>query len=228
MTPASSPSVRRRCSPTAAGSSMPAGRRPAACASCSIPRPRVRRSWSCTRSSRPGSVRVPPDTGRMALEPARWSCTPYSTAATERLSAELEVSHDLATILVRRGFDTPEVARRHLAADERHDPLAFGGMDIACELVLGHLRRESRIVVHGDYDVDGVCSTAILVRVLRTLGADVGWYLPSRTEDGYGLSLATVDRLAAAGTRLLITADCGITAVAEVAAARSAGMGVVG
>jgi single-stranded-DNA-specific exonuclease len=82
-------------------------------------------------------------------------------------------------------------------------------------------------VVHGDYDVDGVSSTAILVRALRDLGADVGWYLPSRTEDGYGLSLATVDRLAAQGTKLLVTADCGITAVGEVAAARAAGMDVV-
>ncbi|TMM08123.1 MAG: hypothetical protein E6G00_13070, partial [Actinobacteria bacterium] len=205
---------------------MPAGRRPAACASCSIPRPRVRRSWSFTRSSRPGSVRVPPDTGRMALEPARWSCTPYSTAATERLSAELEVSHDLATILVRRGFDTPEVARRHLAADERHDPLAFGGMDVACELVLGHLRRESRIVVHGDYDVDGVCSTAILVRVLRTLGADPSWHIPSR-DDGYGLSTQTVERLAAGGAGLILTADCAIGSVAEVARARELGLDVL-
>ena len=162
----------------------------------------------------------------MALEPARWSCTPYSTAATERLSAELEVSHDLATILVRRGFDTPEVARRHLAADERHDPLAFGGMDVACELVLGHLRRESRIVVHGDYDVDGVCSTAILVRVLRTLGADPSWHIPSR-DDGYGLSTQTVERLAAGGAGLILTADCAIGSVAEVARARELGLDVL-
>ena len=87
--------------------------------------------------------------------------------------------------------------------------------------MLGHVRAGSRITVHGDYDVDGVCSTAILVRVLRTLGAGVDWYLPSRTEDGYGLAAATVDRLAARGTKLLITADCAITAVDEVAAARS-------
>jgi single-stranded-DNA-specific exonuclease len=72
-----------------------------------------------------------------------------------------------------------------------------------------------------------MASTAILVRALRELGADVGWFLPSRTEDGYGLSAATVERLAARGTRLLITVDCGITAVDEVAAARAAGMDVV-
>src|SRR5205085_580200 len=79
-------------------------------------------------------------------------------------------------------------------------------------------------VVHGDYDVDGVCSTAVLVRSLRALGADVGWFLPSRMDDGYGLSPATVRRLAGAGTALLVTVDCAITAVEEVAAARAAGM----
>src|SRR4029077_11875933 len=76
-------------------------------------------------------------------------------------------------------------------------------------------------------DVDGVCSTAILVRALRSLGAQADWYLPSRLEDGYGLSLSTVERLAARGTDLLITVDCAITAVEEVAAARAAGLDVV-
>jgi single-stranded-DNA-specific exonuclease len=75
--------------------------------------------------------------------------------------------------------------------------------------------------------VDGVCSTAILVEALRALGADVDWFLPSRREDGYGLAAATVARLAARGTRLLVTVDCAITAVEEVAAARAAGMDVV-
>ncbi len=82
-------------------------------------------------------------------------------------------------------------------------------------------------MVHGDYDVDGVCATATLVRALRERGADVGWYLPSRIDDGYGLALETVRRLAARGTELLITVDCAITAVDEVAAARAAGVEVV-
>jgi single-stranded-DNA-specific exonuclease len=75
--------------------------------------------------------------------------------------------------------------------------------------------------------VDGVTATAILLRALRSLGADADWYLPSRVEDGYGLALSTVERLAARGTRLLVTVDCAITAVEEVAAARAAGMDVV-
>ena len=81
--------------------------------------------------------------------------------------------------------------------------------------------------MHGDYDVDGVCSTAIVVRALRELGADCDWLIPGRLEDGYGLTSATVESLAARGTGLLLTVDCGIGAVAEVAAAVEAGIEVV-
>jgi single-stranded-DNA-specific exonuclease len=86
------------------------------------------------------------------------------------------------------------------------------------------VRAGNRITIHGDYDVDGVCSTAILVRALRKLDAKCDWYLPDRASDGYGLSAATVRRLANAGTQLLITVDCAITAVEEVALARSLGI----
>ncbi len=124
---------------------------------------------------------------------------------------------------MRRGLGDEDAARAWLAASERHDFGAFAGIDAAVDLVLSHVRAGTRVTVHGDYDVDGVCSTAILVRVLRGLGADVDWYLPSRTEDGYGLSAATVERLAERGTRLLLTADCAITAVDEVAQAARSG-----
>ncbi|MEA2167662.1 MAG: single-stranded-DNA-specific exonuclease, partial [Solirubrobacteraceae bacterium] len=157
----------------------------------------------------------------------RFALSPYDFGAASRLEAEIGVSHVVAQVLVRRGLAEPAAARAFLAADTRHPLAAFGGLRAAAELILGHVRRGTRITVHGDYDVDGVTSTAILIRVLRTLGAQVDWYLPSRTEDGYGLAAATVEKLAARGTGLLITADCAITAVEEVAAARAAGMDVV-
>ncbi len=103
----------------------------------------------------------------------------------------------------------------------------FDGIGAAIETIERHIRAGSRIVVHGDYDVDGVCATAVLVRALRSLGADVGWYLPSRSEDGYGLSAATVARLCESATGLLVTVDCGITAIDEVAQARAGGLDVV-
>jgi single-stranded-DNA-specific exonuclease len=152
---------------------------------------------------------------------------PAPIAPVRALERTLGVSFAVAQVLVRRGLGEEDVARAWLAAGERHDPSAFAGIDAAVALVLSHVRAGTRVTVHGDYDVDGVCSTAILVRALRALGGDVDWYLPSRSEDGYGLSAATVQRLAERGTRLLLTADCAITAVDEVALARAAGMDVV-
>lgn len=164
---------------------------------------------------------------RMRPRTSRWETRPYEVGAALRLAGELGVSHELATILVRRGLARPEEARRFLAAEERGDPLELPGARAAAEAILGHVRRGSLIVVHGDYDVDGVCSTAMLVRTLRALGADPAWELPSRFDDGYGVSRSTVDRLAARGTELLITVDCGVTAVDELAAAQAAGIDVV-
>jgi single-stranded-DNA-specific exonuclease len=157
----------------------------------------------------------------------RLDIPPASIAAMRSLERALGVSFATAQVLVRRGLGDAAAARAWLAADERHEPSLFAGIDAAVAVVLEHVRAGSRVTVHGDYDVDGVCSTAILVRALRALGADVDWFLPSRGEDGYGLSAATVERLAERGTRLLLTADCAITAVEEVALARASGLDVV-
>ena len=158
---------------------------------------------------------------------ARLEVSPYEFAAAARLAAELGCSHVLAQVLVRRGLGEPEAARAFLAAADAHPLSAWPGLATAAWRILEHVERGSRITVHGDYDVDGVCSTAILVRALRTLGADVDWYLPSRIDDGYGLASATVEKLAARGTNLLITVDCAVTAVEEVALARARGLDVV-
>jgi single-stranded-DNA-specific exonuclease len=158
---------------------------------------------------------------------SRFEIAPCPQPHVRALERQLGVSGALAQVLVRRGLADPERARAFLAADEEHPPAAFAGIDEALATILAHVRAGARITVHGDYDVDGICSTAVLVRVLRALGADVDWYLPDRAGDGYGLNVRTVERLAARGTRLLITADCGITAVEEVDRARALGMDVV-
>jgi single-stranded-DNA-specific exonuclease len=161
------------------------------------------------------------------MEMPRFEIADCSEVEVERLQRELGVSGALAQVLVRRGLAEPESARAFLAADEEHPPSAFAGIEVAVESIRAHVGRGERITIHGDYDVDGVCSTAILVRALRKLGGDVDWYLPDRASDGYGLNASTVERLAARGTRLLVTVDCAITAVAEVAAAKKLGMEVV-
>src|SRR5215210_6993080 len=163
----------------------------------------------------------------MQSRPSRWKSDPYEVAAGRALAQGLGVSPVVGAILARRGFGDVEEARRFLAAEESHDPLSLPGAAAACELILDHIGRGSRIAVFGDYDVDGVCSTAMLIRTLRALGAEPAWELPSRFDDGYGLSAAAVERLAGRGVALLVTVDCGITAVEPVAAARAAGLDVV-
>ena len=158
---------------------------------------------------------------------AGWTCEPYDVARAVALEHALGLSPASAAILVRRGLDTVEQARAFLAADERSDPFVLPGVPAACDLVLRHVEAGSPIAVFGDYDVDGVCSTAIMVAALRALGADPAWQLPSRLDDGYGLSAEGVRRLAAAGARLLVTVDCGITAVEEVRIARELGLDVL-
>jgi len=144
-----------------------------------------------------------------------------------RLQRELGVSEPLAQVLVRRGMAEPARAQAFLTADEEHPPGAFAGIGAAVASILGHVTRRTRITIHGDYDVDGICSTAVLVRVLRALGADVDFYIPDRAGDGYGLNASTVRRLAERGTRLLVSVDCAITAVEEVAQATALGVDVV-
>src|SRR4051812_2936109 len=162
--------------------------------------------------------------GRMQSKPSRWECEPYDVGVALRLADGLGVSPVLGTVLARRGHGSPEEARAFLEGRERHDPLSLAGVREACEAIARHRDKGSRIVVYGDYDVDGVCSTAILLRALRAVGVDPAWELPSRFGDGYGLSAAAVERLAAAGAGLLVTVDRGITAGDEVAAARRAGL----
>jgi single-stranded-DNA-specific exonuclease len=157
----------------------------------------------------------------------RLELAPYDLAAAIELRSELGISHAFAQVLVRRGLGDPQTARDFLRAGERYDPSAFAGIEHAVETIRRHLESGGRIVVHGDYDVDGVCATAIMVRALRALGANVGWFLPGRIDDGYGLSEETVRRLAARDCELLLTVDCAITAVAEVAVARAEGLAVV-
>src|SRR5207248_9215916 len=133
----------------------------------------------------------------------------------------------VAVTLVRRGYRTIDAARRFLEARDEHDPLEFTGIGEVCSRILSVARDGGRITIHGDYDVDGVCSTAILVSTLRSLGGDCDWLIPDRLSEGYGLTMGSLDRLRRLGTDLAITVDCGIGSVEEVAAARAAGIEVI-
>jgi single-stranded-DNA-specific exonuclease len=157
-----------------------------------------------------------------------WTIASLDAARAERLVGELGVSEVTASVLVRRGYEDPDDARRFLAADlPGHDPLLLGDMAVAVGQIREAVSKGKKICVHGDYDVDGICATALAFLVLRELGADVSWHLPSRFEEGYGVSSDTLERLTDEGVGLMLTVDCGITAVEEVAAARSRGLEVI-
>ena len=157
-----------------------------------------------------------------------WTIAPFDARAATELAQELELSDVAASVLARRGYAEPDAARRFLDAElPGHDPMLLGDMALAVERIRAAVERGSRICVHGDYDVDGICATALAVLYLRELEADVVWHLPSRFEEGYGVSSETLDRLADEGVGLVLTVDCGITAVAEIAAAKESGLEVV-
>jgi single-stranded-DNA-specific exonuclease len=157
-----------------------------------------------------------------------WTIQPFDLATAATLSKELELNEITASVLVRRGYGDPQSARRFLDAElPAHDPLLLGDMAVAVERIRTAVSKQKRICVHGDYDVDGICATALAVLILRELGADVVWHLPSRFEEGYGVSSETLDKLAEDGIGLVLTVDCGITAVEEVAEAKALGLDVV-
>src|SRR3954453_2448226 len=157
-----------------------------------------------------------------------WQLEPCAYADVRALAGELGLDEGNGGVLVRRGYCDADGARRLLHdALPGHDPFALGDMRAAVETITAAVDAGARICIHGDYDADGICATALAVLLLRELGARVDWHLPSRFEEGYGLNADTLTRLAGEGYQLVLTVDCGITAVAEVEHARELGLDVV-
>ncbi len=162
--------------------------------------------------------------------PRRWHLAePPDPARTGALAAELHLPEPLAALLVQRGFGAPDLARAFLRPElERlSDPMSWADMPTAVERIAGALRARTPILIHGDYDVDGQCAAALLTRVLRSLGGEAHAFVPHRLRDGYDFGpagLAAAERL---GAGLIITCDCGVTAVEAVRAARASGRDVI-
>lgn len=160
---------------------------------------------------------------------AQWTLRSPTADGWQELAREFELHPLAARMLARRGYDDPGDAASFLDPKLRdmHDPASMAGMDDALDEVLGALEAGSRIMVHGDYDVDGLSSTAVLVQFFRSLGADVDYTIPHRIEDGYGLDAERIRSVAERDFDVLITADCGITAREEIEMARERGLRVV-
>ncbi|MDP2847195.1 MAG: single-stranded-DNA-specific exonuclease RecJ [Humidesulfovibrio sp.] len=152
-----------------------------------------------------------------------------------QIAEDLGITQVIAEVLWRRGFNSPQDMDRFLSPGLRHlpKPEAIPGLTEAARVLARELMAGARFCVWGDYDVDGITSTALVKDFFaKRLGPEVAaqqirHYLPNRVDDGYGLNVAGIERLAADGVRLLLTVDCGISAVAEVARANELGMTVV-
>lgn len=160
-----------------------------------------------------------------------WRARRVRFADVARLEEALGCPEPLAWVLARRGLADPEEARAFLAAGDPGIPLdppeSVPGVAEAADRLALAVRKGERIVVHGDYDCDGITSTAILVRALRGRGARVRHFLPSRFTDGYGVSAVTVERLAEEGCDVLVCVDCGTTAVEPLRRATELGMAAI-
>ncbi len=167
--------------------------------------------------------------GARSLTGAHWDLKPADEAAQERLRTGLGVGRITARALVCRGIEQVAEGTSFLEHDlgRLADPFRMRDMDRAVAAVEGALERGESIRVYGDYDVDGVCATALMVRALRGLGGGVDWYIPHRVHEGYGLSEEAVRQASTEGVKLLITVDCGTTGISAVALARELGMEVV-
>src|SRR5256885_2686503 len=132
------------------------------------------------------------------MDAPRWLIDPCPPEVADDLAANLGVQRTTAGVLVRRGPAPPEAARAFLELDgPLHDPTLLGDMAAACERIGRAIAAGERVCVHGDYDADGICATALAVTALRELGADVDWHVPSRFDEGYGPAPETVERLPA-------------------------------
>ncbi len=158
-----------------------------------------------------------------------WHLLPHDPAAIDRLARALSVSPVVAQLLLNRNQAEPEAARRFLWAPlaQLHEPALLPGAAEAARRLHNAIRQGRRICVYGDYDVDGVTGTAVLLQALRLLGAQVEFYVPNRLEEGYGLNREALRQIAQGGAGLLITVDCGITSVAEAEEARDLGLELI-
>lgn len=149
-------------------------------------------------------------------------------AAVAALSRSLRLPPTLCALLVLRGHADDDAARRFLRPPlELHDPLGLAGMDEAVQRLARAARAGERVLVHGDYDVDGMCAAALLTRVLRRVGARAAAFVPHRSRDGYDLGPAGLEAARRAGASLVVTADCGVLAHDAVRAIRAEGLDVV-
>ncbi|MGA2233383.1 MAG: single-stranded-DNA-specific exonuclease RecJ [Tepidisphaeraceae bacterium] len=178
-----------------------------------------------------GSIERPVLEATARSKPARthrWNIALPHPLAGE-LAERLKVSHILAQTLLGRGISDPQDCRAFLHPELKmlHDPGSLPGIHRAAERIAGAIGAGEPIVIYGDYDVDGITATAILWHAIKLLGGVVSYYVPHRIDEGYGLNAAAVEQLIDQGAKLIVTVDCGVTAVEAAHVARNRGVDLI-
>ncbi|MBU0686985.1 MAG: single-stranded-DNA-specific exonuclease RecJ [Candidatus Margulisbacteria bacterium] len=159
----------------------------------------------------------------------RWEILPPDFDLSSKLSKELSVSHITAQILINRGITNAEQAKNFLSPKltTLSDPLELPQIKEAAKRLFEAKEKKEKVLVYGDYDVDGVTGTALLVSAFRFLGLDTDYYIPHRYEEGYGMNPDAIKEIAERGVKLIVTVDCGISNVEEIALAKKLGIDVI-
>ncbi len=158
-----------------------------------------------------------------------WHLLPADSEATHRLAASARISPVVAKLLINRGISDSTTARTFLDCPLMglHPPLALPGVKEAAERIVRAVIDKQKICIYGDYDVDGVTGTAILLRLLDMLGADVQFHTPLRLSEGYGLNSEKLGELVRSGVSLVVSVDCGIASLAEAEVAKELGLELI-
>ena len=165
----------------------------------------------------------------MGMIKRSWNIKKPNKEVQNLLSRELNISPAISQVLINRGIKEVEAAHRFLSPSlsQLHSPLMMKDMEKAVERIVKAISKNEKIMIYGDYDVDGVTAISILITFLHEINADVSFYIPDRLSEGYSLNSDALERIKGLGTGLIITVDCGITDSQEVSFAQNNGMDVI-
>ncbi len=163
------------------------------------------------------------------LRPKRWIIAPPNEGAATALADRLKTSQLIAQVLLNRGISQPEECFAFLSPSLKclHDPASIPNLRKASERIWRAIQNHEKIVIYGDYDVDGITATSILWHAIQLMGGNVDFYIPHRIDEGYGLNSAAIAEIIDGGAKLIITVDCGVTAIEPAELARSRGVDLI-
>ena len=156
----------------------------------------------------------------------KWQIYETDDEKIEELKEKYKLNDLLVTILVNRGIDNEEKIRQFLEPTRQdfYNPYLMKDMEIAVERIVKAIESQEKVIIYGDYDVDGITSTTVLKKFLKDLGLEVSYYIPNRLNEGYGLNNKAIEKIVNEGYSLMITVDCGISAIEEIDYANSLGL----